>query len=146
MPTDLISATMQGSTLSNIQQLNVIFTFSNGQVTLGRGGVTGVYWGTPNTNDPRQWYTFGTNSVNFTGNMVNFYSEFWMNCDTNVLVGTIKVSQPLPVGVTIGSYGGRGSVTLAPGQTLLNFQLPVANYGSDNASNASPNELLNKPI
>jgi len=145
MPTDLIFATMQGSSLSQIQQLTVTFTFSNGQVTLSSGGITGVYWGQPNTNDPRQWYTFNANGVTFTGNMVNFYSELWMNCDTNLLAGTINVSQPLSVGVSLGSYAGHGNVTLQPGQTTLNFQLPVANYGAAHTPSPLAQKVLLPP-
>jgi len=141
MPTDLISFTMQDSSLSGVQNLTVTVTFQNGSVTLSNGGATGVYWGTPQTNDPRQWYTFAANSVQFTGNMVNFYCEFWMDCQTSPLTGTITASQPLPVKVSLGSYGGGEHVALPAGQTSVKFSLPVANYGASAGSGLLAKEL-----
>jgi hypothetical protein len=143
MPTDLIYATMQGSSLSSVQQLTITYTFSDGQVTLTSGGVTGVYWGTPQTSDPRQWYTFDAGKITFTGNMVNFYAEFWMNCQSNLLTGTIQASQPLPVEVSLGSYAGKGEAILKPGQTVVNFQLPVGNYGLQAGRTPQAQKLLN---
>lgn len=142
MPTDLIYLTMQGSSLSAVQQLTITYTFSNGAITLSNRGITGVYWGQPQTNDPRQWYTFNKEKITFTGNMVNYYAELWVTCQSDLLTGTIQASQPLPVGVSLGSYAGKGDVELPPGQTLLNFKCPVGNYGLAEGRSVQANELL----
>jgi hypothetical protein len=133
MTQDLFFVGCDGST--NKEGIEITITIDNGTFVIDDATV-GVFYGLPPgyTGDyPRTQYTVAPNQLDFQGNINSVYSELHVQSTDQVLMGTITAEPALPVAVNIGTYGGNGKFSLAPGNTSASFKIPIANYGVEKA-------------
>ena len=103
--------------------VKISYRFSNGRVL--PNAVTVTFWGAHTREGPRQ-YNIAEDHLIISGNVVGFYCEFYVECATDLLTGTITVAKTLTVPVRLGSESAGARVTLAADQLQLHFELRVA--------------------
>ncbi len=115
---------------TNDNKIFIAITTENGTFVLSPLGI-GVFYGLPPGNYPVGQYIVSANQLKFSGNIDSVYSEWYVQSDDDVLIGTITVNPALTVPVSIGSYGGQGSFELPAGTTSVDFKIPIADYGTE---------------
>lgn len=131
MPKDLFYVSCNGST--NKAGIEITVTTTNGEFVVDQYTV-GVFYGLPpgfTGNYPVTQYKISQTVLDFQGNINSVYSELRVQSTDNALIGTIQANPALPVPVSIGSYGGKGSFTLPAGTLSASFKIPIANYGAE---------------
>ena len=126
MVQDLISVVCDGNTIQD--EIDITINITNGTFVLTPTGyITVESGGVPPGTNPRAAYIVYVNQLIFKGKINSVNSDLFVQSNDNFLSGKISVNTALPVPVTISSLAGKGSATLPPGQTIITFNIPIAN-------------------